>query len=114
VDIKVDTHDTGNIFIEHYTKRKDGTKYYGGPWKAKEVDADIIYVHPKYGTISWFNSSSLCKFIEDKNYNLVQRGHNIDGRFAMGYQIPIKDLENEQVLVEKIKIESDGRKIKIF
>jgi len=114
VEIKVDTHDTGNVFIEYYTERKDGTRYNGGPWKAKEINADIIYVLSKYETISWFDSVSLCKFIEDKNYKLVQRGHNVDGRFAMGYQIPVKDLEDGRIIIEKVKVGVNGKKIKIF
>ena len=101
IELKTDTYDTGNFFIERYSDFLKQTV--GGPWQTQSKDGDIYaYMFLAKGKIYWFNVDELVDLMDewienlppsrhDKYFKLIkQRGARYE---TGGFIVPITDLE---------------------
>ena len=101
IELKTDTYDSGNFFIERYSDFLKQTV--GGPWQAQSKDGDMYaYMFLAKGKVYWFNVNKLVSFMDewienltpsqhDKHFKLIkQRGARYE---TGGYTVPINELE---------------------
>ena len=101
IELKTDTYDSGNFFIERYSDFVKQTV--GGPWQTQSKDGDIYaYMFLAKGKVYWFNVDGLVSFMDKWLDNLTPSQHNkhfkpIKQRGAKyetgGYTVPISELE---------------------
>jgi len=101
VELKTDTYDSGNFFIERYSDFEKQTV--GGPWQTQSKDGDMyVYMFLALGKIYWFNVDELVSFMDEWIDDLSSSQHNrrfklIKQRGAKyqtgGYTVPITELE---------------------
>jgi|TARA_R100000152_G_C6781127_1_gene214998 predicted aminopeptidase len=110
IELKTDTYDTGNFFIERYSDYMKQTV--GGPWQTQSKGGDTyVYMFEAYSTIYWFEVNALVEFMDEWINNLTQKGHDkhfktVRQRGAKyktgGYIIPIEELKHLAFKVEEI------------
>ena len=110
VELKTDTYDSGNFFIERYSDFVKQTV--GGPWQTQSKDGDMYaYMFLAMGKIYWFKVEGLVKFMDEWIENLTPSQHGrhfklIKQRGAKyetgGYIVPISELETLAFKTEDI------------
>lgn len=112
IEVKADYYKTGNVCIEAFSKHGENI-YKGGPWRASDADADIVYIFPNLYTLYWFDSDALCEYIDSNTggYKRTKMARNSGGGYSEGYIIPLNELEILNLTIEKSNFSSGARTI---